>query len=188
MSKTNEDTRTPRGNFRGKHTPGPGFQPMNHWVVCDSCGFDIRAQDIRETWDHRMVCPADWEPRHPQDFVRSRYDDMSAKSPVRPDPAKIFIDVCDPRATSICNIAYSDLSICNGGVPQTSICNLAICDIAICNDVTTVGTSRCNQAVCDFAICNEIRLPVDWGISRQKCGNGLIGPAVPEGTFNHNTL
>ena len=87
MSKTNEDTKTPRGNFRGKHTGNQGYQPMNHWVVCDSCGFDIRAKDIRETWDHRMVCPSDWEPRHPQDFVRSKHDRIGAEEPVRPPPA-----------------------------------------------------------------------------------------------------
>lgn len=114
MSRTNEDTRTPRGNFRGKHTPQAGYQPLNHWVVCDSCGFDIRAQDIRETWDHRLVCPSDWEPRHPQDFVRSKYDDMSAKGPVRPPAPDIFI----PRD---CNIV------------ETSTCNFAICNVAICN-------------------------------------------------------
>lgn len=111
MSKTNEDTRTPRGNFRGKHVPGAGYQPLNHWVVCDSCGFDIRAEDIRETWDHRLVCPADWEPRHPQDFVRSKYDDMSAKGPVRPPTTDIFIDDGCDDTTSISGIAISGLAI-----------------------------------------------------------------------------
>lgn len=115
MSKTNEDTRTPRGNFRGKHSSGPGYQPMNHWVVCDSCGFDIRANDIRETWDHRMVCPADWEPRQPQDFVRSRYDQIKAQGPVRPDPAKIFIDDGCDETTAIAGLAISGIAVCGIG-------------------------------------------------------------------------
>lgn len=132
MSRTNEDTRTPRGNFRGKHTPGAGYQPLNHWVVCDSCGFDIRAQDIRETWDHRLVCPSDWEPRHPQDFVRSKYDDMSAKGPVRPPAPDVFIDTCDIAITAICDLAICDLAICDdscgravqgGGIPAGTFIN-----------------------------------------------------------------
>lgn len=114
MSKTNEDTKTPRGNFRGKHTGNQGYQPMNHWVVCDACGFDIRAEDIKETWDHRMVCPSDWEPRHPQDFVRSKQDHIRAEGPVRPVPADIIIPkICDIAETSTCNIAICNTSICN---------------------------------------------------------------------------
>ena len=93
MSKTNEDTKHSNRNARGKHVPGCGYQPLNHWVVCDSCGFDIRAEDIKKTWDNRMVCPADWEPRHPQDFVRSREDMIAAEDPVRPPPSDIFISV-----------------------------------------------------------------------------------------------
>lgn len=110
MSRTNEDTRTPRGNFRGKHTGNQGYEPLNHWVVCDSCGFDIRAQDIRETWDHRMVCPADWEPRHPQDFVRSKQDHIRAESPVRPVPAEIFINVCK-GSSAISGLAITGCAI-----------------------------------------------------------------------------
>ena len=115
MRKTNEDTKTPRGNFRGKHTASPGYQPMNHWVVCDSCGFDIRAEDIKETWDHRMVCPSDWEPRHPQDFVRSKQDHIRAEGPVRPDPTPIFIhDGCD-ETSAISGIAIAGILVSGTG-------------------------------------------------------------------------
>ena len=115
MSRTNEDTKTSGGNFRGKHTGNQGYQALNHWVVCDNCGFDIRAEDIMETWDHRLVCPADWEPRHPQDFVRSKYDDMSAKGPVRPDPTPIFIDDGCTPATSVSGIAIAGIAIAGTG-------------------------------------------------------------------------
>jgi hypothetical protein len=46
-----------------------------------------------ETWDNLVVCPNDWEPRHPQDFVRGREDDTSAKGLVRPEPPDQFIEV-----------------------------------------------------------------------------------------------
>lgn len=114
MSRTNEDTRTPQGNFRGKHTGNQGYQAMNHWVVCDSCGFDIRAEDIRETWDHRLVCPADWEPRHPQDFVRSKQEDMSAKGPVRPDPEPIYI-LRECADDALAGIAIASIAVCGNG-------------------------------------------------------------------------
>ena len=58
MSSKNEAKQAmPSGNARGKHTKAPGYQPGNHWVVCDSCGFDIRAKDIRMSWDGRALCP-----------------------------------------------------------------------------------------------------------------------------------
>lgn len=84
----------------GKHTANPGFDPGNHWVVCDVCGFDIRVKDIKERWDGLMVCPEDYELRHPQDFVRATDEDNSAKGPVRTEPSSNFItDLDDPSYT-----------------------------------------------------------------------------------------
>lgn len=117
---TQRDTYGPRGNMRGKHTPQAGYQPGNHWVVCDSCGFDIRAFDIMETWDGRLVCPSDWEPRHPQDFVRSKQEHIAAEYPVRPDPEPIFISTpCN--APAVAGIGICGIMICGvdcGRVPQ----------------------------------------------------------------------
>ena len=100
----------PGGNPRGKKTVSPGYQVGNHWVTCDSCGFAIRAEDIRLTWDNRQVCYADWEPRQPQDFVRSLHDNIAAEDPVRPDPAVIFIpDDC--IGTAIVGISIIGIAI-----------------------------------------------------------------------------
>lgn len=79
-------------NELGKHTRNPGFEAGNHWVVCDRCGSDVRSKDSRRTWDGLVVCPEDWEQRHPQDFVRGRTDDMSAKGNVRPEPQDNFVE------------------------------------------------------------------------------------------------
>jgi hypothetical protein len=121
MSRANEDTKHSGYNARGKHVHGAGYQPMNHWVVCDSCGFDIRADDIRETWDGRLVCPSDWEPRHPQDFVRSKRDTIAAQGPVRPPTPDVFIKVGCPEDTPICGDAISGFAICGHG-DQNEIC------------------------------------------------------------------
>lgn len=37
-----------------------------------------------------MVCPEDWEPRHPQDLVRGRKDKQKPEGLVRPEPSDSF--------------------------------------------------------------------------------------------------
>lgn len=43
-------------------------------AVCDSCGQRFLASKLRKRWDGLIVCPADYEVRHPQDFVRAKVD------------------------------------------------------------------------------------------------------------------
>lgn len=54
-------------------------------AVCDSCGFEFKASELRERWDGFMVCKEDWEPRHESDFFRVRPDDSSVPWS-RPEP------------------------------------------------------------------------------------------------------
>lgn len=72
-----------RTNARGKHTANPGWEAMDHWLVCDLCGCDIRSSEARERWDGYVVCPDDWEPRQEQDFVRAHEDTIAAQGLVR---------------------------------------------------------------------------------------------------------
>lgn len=37
--------------------------------------FKYRAEKMRKRWDGQMVCEADWEMRHPLDFMRARPED-----------------------------------------------------------------------------------------------------------------
>ena len=78
----------------GKHTKNPGWQPGNHWVVCDRCGFDYRVKDVALEWTGSVVCKR-WcyEPRHPQDLLRGFEDDQTAKGLVRTEPDDVFIQV-----------------------------------------------------------------------------------------------
>ena len=39
-------------------------------AICDECGKKFKASQLKLRWDGFMVCQRDWEPRHPQDFVR----------------------------------------------------------------------------------------------------------------------
>jgi len=60
-------------------------------VICDRCGFKVRKSKVKKTWDGFMVCPADWETRHPQDYlVRGRVDKQSV-SDARPRPEDVFV-------------------------------------------------------------------------------------------------
>ena len=59
-------------------------------VLCDACGRKMRASDLRQRWDGLKVCPQDWEPRQPQDFVRG-VADYQAPPWTRPEPQNQYI-------------------------------------------------------------------------------------------------
>lgn len=58
-------------------------------AVCDRCGFDFWASELRKEWTGLYVCSADWEPRHPQEFVKGRADRQNVPWS-RPQPADVF--------------------------------------------------------------------------------------------------
>lgn len=59
-------------------------------ALCDMCGFKFKSSKLRYNWKGQRVCQNDWEPRHPQDFVRGVKDDQRAPDP-RPEPEDVFI-------------------------------------------------------------------------------------------------
>ncbi len=109
--KANSEANIPMRNARGKKTRSPGWKAGNHWVYCDLCSSAIRAKDAKKTWDNLIVCPDDWEPRHPQDFVRGRRDDIRAKEPVRSEPADRFIDQVHETRSAIAGFAIAGCAI-----------------------------------------------------------------------------
>ncbi len=50
------------------------FKMGDNNCICDRCGFKYKASELKQTWDGLYVCEKDWEPRHPQDFVRGVED------------------------------------------------------------------------------------------------------------------
>ena len=61
-------------------------------AICDSCGFKFKASKLRKRWDGFMVCPADWNIRHPLDMAKA----PAPQEPVpwtRPEPANTFVTV-----------------------------------------------------------------------------------------------
>jgi len=61
-------------------------------VTCDVCSKKIKAGIAKQRWDGLIVCPDDFEHRHPQDFVKAHSDKISVPF-VRPIPEYIFVDV-----------------------------------------------------------------------------------------------
>ena len=43
-------------------------------AICDSCGFEFYASELKERWDGMRVCKEDYETRHPLDFIRAKED------------------------------------------------------------------------------------------------------------------
>ncbi len=72
---------------------------LGDWnAICDVCGWKYKASDLRKRWDGLMVCEKDWEPRHPQDFIRA-IPDMQKVPWTRPETANIFV-----ADTTLCTI------------------------------------------------------------------------------------
>lgn len=76
------------------------YRPGDYYLICDECGFKVRASETRKRWDGLRVCAKDWEPRHPQDFVRGRRDRQRVPEP-RPEAPDVFIDENDVTAESL---------------------------------------------------------------------------------------
>lgn len=72
--------------FRSTYVPG------DYNAVCDVCGFVHKASQLRTRWDGMKVCRSDWEPRHPQELLRSRAE-RPAPPWTRPQPEDTFIVV-----------------------------------------------------------------------------------------------
>lgn len=44
------------------------------------CGLTYRMSEMRKRWDGALVCPPDFETRHPQDFSRAARDVEAVKN------------------------------------------------------------------------------------------------------------
>ena len=99
----------------GKKTRSPGYRPGDNWVACEVCGLNVLSSGAKRRWDGVIVCPEDWEARHPQDFVRARKD-RQRPNLARPEPTDVVAAnrICSSRtaktgvATATCAISGVD--------------------------------------------------------------------------------
>ncbi len=82
-------------------------------VICDRCGEKFKATQLRQEWTGLMVCQGCWEPRHPQDFLRTVPDRMSVPY-TRPRPADTFIYTYNSVGMSTINETMINGFIING--------------------------------------------------------------------------
>lgn len=80
------------------------YYKSGEWnVTCDICSRKIKASIAKKRWDGFIVCPDDYEERHPQDFVRARQDKISVPFN-RPIPTYVYtnINYVDTGNTNYC--------------------------------------------------------------------------------------
>lgn len=76
------------------------YRPGDPWVICDRSGFKVRMSDTRKEWTGLRVRKEDWEPRHPQDYVRAVKDDQRVPD-ARPEPADTFLEANEVTADDL---------------------------------------------------------------------------------------
>lgn len=69
-------------------------------VQCERTGFKAKRSQCRKQWDNRIVLKDHWEPRQPQDFLRSKPDKQTVPDP-RPEGADVFLGDNDVQASDL---------------------------------------------------------------------------------------
>lgn len=77
------------------------YTPGDWWAICDVCSKKVKASKMKKRWDGLMVCDKDFEPRHSQDFLRTRSDKISVPF-TRPRPTDVFVSVTYDSTTYTC--------------------------------------------------------------------------------------
>lgn len=89
------------------------FAPGDWNAICDGCGAKLKASTLRKDWQGFMKCHPCWEPRHPQDFVRTRSGAEPASVPfVRNQPAIDYRVTCSMHSSNaLPDIGTADCAI-----------------------------------------------------------------------------
>ena len=98
----------------------PRFDSGDWKVICDVCGREFKASRLKKRWDGFMVCPDDWEPRQPQDFVHG-ISDVQAPPWTRPETSDTFIGGGCSTNTSIAGLAIAGCMIAGNIVNPGSV-------------------------------------------------------------------
>lgn len=76
------------------------FLPGAYNVICERTGFKVKSTRTRKEWTGATVRTESWEPRHPQDLIRSVQDDQSVPDP-NPEPEDVFLGDNDVSASDL---------------------------------------------------------------------------------------
>lgn len=94
---------------------GTRFAPGDHNIICDRTGQKIKRSEARKEWNNMIVRKRSWEPRHPQDLLRSRPDRQQVPDP-RSESTDVFFKQVDFRFT-----ASGDRRLDSTGAPRSVI-------------------------------------------------------------------
>ena len=91
------------------------YKPGDYNAICDGCGAKLKATELTKDWQGFMKCVRCWEPRQPQDFVRSRSGPEPAPVPfVRDQPAIDYRYACSVNGlTALPDVGCADCMICD---------------------------------------------------------------------------
>lgn len=98
------------------------YTPGQHYFVCDVCGFERLSSEKRKRWDGLIVCPEDWEPDHPQKYIRVQADGQPVSDP-RPEPEDDFLYICYIYAS----MAYADMAEADCATADNQALSYAYC-------------------------------------------------------------
>ena len=85
-------------------------------VICDRCGFKYKGDELKKEWQGLMVCATCFEPRHPQDLIRS-VRDQRLRPYYRPEPVAVFIPSILTLSVDLLIDADGDVLISSDGEP-----------------------------------------------------------------------
>ena len=77
------------------------YKSGDWWAICDVCSKKVKASKTKMRWDGLIVCPEDFEHRHPQDFIKVRQDKITVPF-LRPRPQDTFVSVSYTGNTLTC--------------------------------------------------------------------------------------
>lgn len=76
------------------------YKPGDWNAVCFRCGVQFKASELRKTWQGFYACKKDWEPRHPQDFVKAVPDNPSVPWAQPENWAYAGPNICTPPGST----------------------------------------------------------------------------------------
>jgi hypothetical protein len=65
------------------------YIPHDYWMICQRTGLKFRRSEMRQEWTGQWVHKDVWNPRHPQDYVKSITEDPSV-FPSFPDVEQVI--------------------------------------------------------------------------------------------------
>jgi len=104
------------------------YSPGEWYVTCDVCGKKMKSSKARHRWDGFIVCDADFEHRHPQDFIRTRPDNQTVPFS-RPKETPQFVSVPYIDGTLTCSPATRMGEASRGGADCATVGTITMNDL-----------------------------------------------------------